>query len=60
MVLEAITMLKRIAQFERRLMLATLRIFMARMEKMGPIAVDDWYDCQAPTSRSKPPLMPEQ
>ena len=40
-------MLKRIAILERRLMLATLRLFMTRMEKIGPLAVEHWYDCQA-------------
>ncbi len=39
-------MLKRIAKLERRLMLSTLRLLMTRMEKIGPLAVEHWYDCQ--------------
>lgn len=53
-------MLKRIAQLERRLMLATLRLFMTRMEKIGPLAVENWYDCHATPQPETPSFAPEQ
>ncbi len=53
-------MLKRIARLERRLMLATLRLFMTRMEKIGPLAVEHWYDCQGPQPTGRSNLVPEQ
>ncbi len=53
-------MLKRIAKLERRLMLATLRLFMTRMEKIGPLAVEHWYDCQGPHPQDSAHLQPKQ
>ncbi len=39
------TMLKQLARLEHRLMLATLRLFARRLEKIGPLAVEKWHDC---------------
>lgn len=38
-------MLKQLARLEHRLMLATLRLFARRLEKIGPLAVEKWHDC---------------
>ena len=39
-------MLKQLARFEHRLILATLRLFLTRLEKIGPRATEHWYDCK--------------
>lgn len=39
-------MLKQLARFEHRLILATLRLLLTRLEKIGPLVMERWYDCK--------------
>jgi hypothetical protein len=39
-------MLKQLVRLEHRLILAALRLFLTRLEKIGPLTMERWYDCK--------------